>query len=297
MCTIPSKSFLLFALSLLVTSGHLLRADTTTAQPPSWLNTAVTEKQCPLIPVNVPAGALQVSAQTLLKQITVTGRVLRIAGTSSPDHIVIRADVAADFVRILWNGKQLGRFGPIDRIVIHGNGGDDVLVVKSSVHLPVVLDGGAGDDCLQGGSGGDQLFGGDGDDVLIAGTGRPALKGGPGHNRILIPHGLGKLEFASSADSGVMRKLDRIYKLEPLSRDNDSARGEVPSPILVGSAIWVTSRSNAFSAGPTLPVRRLCLQSRRTPMSSGSAVCSGIRTQRSGSKTARLGGQKTGPSS
>jgi hypothetical protein len=117
-----------------------------------------------------------------------------------------------------------------------GGAGDDVLVVKSGVSLPVVLDGGDGDDCLQGGSGGDVLLGGDGDDVLIPGTGRPALDAGGGANRIVIPHRLGELRFASSADSGVLRQLNELYELKPLSEDSGVAAGKVPSPIIVGAA-------------------------------------------------------------
>ncbi len=145
---------------------------------------------------------------------------------------------APDFVYVGWNGKILGRFGPIDHIVMRGAGGDDVLVVKSSVRIPAVIDGGSGDDCVQGGSGADVLLGGDGDDVLIAGTGRPALDGGSGNDRILVPHRMGELRFAPSADSEVVRKLDQIYKLEPLSHDEDAggATKKLPSPILVGAA-------------------------------------------------------------
>ena len=83
-----------------------------------------------------------------------------------------------DTVRVVFNAKYLGSFGPVARILVQSGYGDDVLVVEPGVGLPVQLDGGSGDNCLQSGSGGDLLLSGPGNDVLIAGTGRPALDGG-----------------------------------------------------------------------------------------------------------------------
>jgi hypothetical protein len=227
MYTICSKAVLAVAATLLLTSGSPAVA--------SWLDTAVAEKQCPATPVNVPGDVLAGSDPgTLLKQIAINGGTLQIGGTTgNPDHIVISAGAASGFVTIQWNGNQLGSFGPIEQIVIHDGAGDDVLIVKSDVHLPVVLDGGPGDDCLQSGSGGDQLLGGGGNDVLIAGTGRPALKVGPGSSRVVIPQPMGTLLYTSTAESGVLHLLDGIYDLQPLST---AAGNGTPSPIIVGPA-------------------------------------------------------------
>ena len=54
------------------------------------------------------------------------------------------------------------------RVVIHGRGGDDVLI---SAH---------GDDKLRGGGGDDELEAGFGADMLDGGNGTDTLKGGPG---------------------------------------------------------------------------------------------------------------------
>ncbi|MFZ0589030.1 MAG: IPT/TIG domain-containing protein [Bryobacteraceae bacterium] len=225
--TICSKGFPLILAALLLASGSPAMA--------SWLDSAVAEKSCPATPVNVPGDVLLDSAG-LLKQITISGDTLQIEGTDNPDHIVISAAGASGLVRVQWNGEHLGRFGPISRIVVKGNGGDDVLIVKSDVHLPVVLDGGPGDDCIQSGSGGGQLLGGDGDDVLIAGTGRPALNGGSGSNRIVVPQPMGTLQYAPFADSGILNLLGSIYDLQPLSSGSSNSSNGTPSPIILGPA-------------------------------------------------------------
>ena len=210
-----SKSFLLFAATLLLTSGNRAVAASPDTHPAkSWLNQAVSEKQCPATPVNVPASDKE-SSGSLLKRVFISGDKLYIKGTDDPDHIVVSSGGSSQLVRVAWNGKQLGRFGPVKKIELRGHGGDDVLIVKSSVTLPVLIDGGSGDDCIQGGSGADQLFGSFGDDVLIAGTGRPALDGGSGNDRIVVPHPMGTLSYAPGADSGVLRALGQIYDLKP----------------------------------------------------------------------------------
>jgi len=81
-----------------------------------------------------------------------------------------------DWVRIPSGGLVVivGTDGPnrVDviarRVVIHGRGGDDVLI---SAH---------GNDKLRGGGGDDELEAGFGADMLDGGNGTDTLKGGPG---------------------------------------------------------------------------------------------------------------------
>ncbi len=176
----------------------------------------------------------------LQKRITISDKKLQIVGTNRSDAIVINADRPQDFVQVQWNGKNVGRFGSITGVVVQGGGGDDVLVAKANVNLPVVLDGGDGDDCLQGGAGGDQLFGRAGDDVLIPGTGRPALSAGPGRDRIVMRRHMGTLQYAPSADRKLLQVLGKIYDLEPLNANAHRASNmrpadEKPNPILMGT--------------------------------------------------------------
>jgi hypothetical protein len=197
-----------------------------------WLDIAVMQKHCPSMPINVPP-RLWKSREALRGRITISGNNLKINGTDDPDHIVVAAGNGPHSVSVAWNGEYLGDFGPISGITVEGNGGDDALIVKSGLRLSAIIDGGAGDNCIQGGSGGDQLLGGSGDDVLIAGTGRPALKAGSGRDRIVVPQRMGTLRFAPDTDKDVLALLDNLYDLEPLGSQIHSAK-ETPSPVLLG---------------------------------------------------------------
>jgi hypothetical protein len=230
------RTHLLIATTLLLMSGNLAIAGSSDAHPAkSWLDNAVSGKECPSTPVNVPAGGSQFSTSALLNRITISGDKLSIKGTDDPDHIVVSSGGSSSLVDVAWNGRHLGRFGPVKAIELRGHGGDDVLIVKSDVSLPVLIDGGSGDDCVQGGSGADQLLGGAGDDVLIAGAGRPALDGGSGNDRVVIPQAMGTLRYAPAANSGILRLLGKIYDLQPLNKSGSSSKG-TPSPIVLGSA-------------------------------------------------------------
>jgi hypothetical protein len=62
--------------------------------------------------------------------------------------------------------------GGISRVLLDLGGGDDVAAVSANVTLPVVFDGGAGNDGLFGGGGLDTFEGGSGDDNVISRDGR-----------------------------------------------------------------------------------------------------------------------------
>ena len=138
-----------------------LRAQSIGSQPSSqsspgshskdWLDIAVMQKHCPSTPVNVPPG-LWKSGEELRGRITISENNLNINGTDDPDHIVVAAGNGPHSVSVAWNGEYLGDFGPISGITVEGNGGDDALIVESGLRLPAIIDGGAGDNCIQGSS-------------------------------------------------------------------------------------------------------------------------------------------------
>ena len=71
----------------------------------------------------------------------------------------------------------------VNRVYLYGRGGDDRLIVTNimcGASVPVVLDGGSGDDELVGGSGDDVLYGGSGNDFLYGGDGEDHLYGDSG---------------------------------------------------------------------------------------------------------------------
>lgn len=73
---------------------------------------------------------------------------------------------------------------------VNAGAGDDRVVVRPEVTVPVTVRGGPGNDHLRGGSGNDRLIGGAGDDRLYGGPGKDVLIGGPGND--LLRGGPGK---------------------------------------------------------------------------------------------------------
>jgi uncharacterized delta-60 repeat protein len=109
---------------------------------------------------------------------------LVITGTAGRDHVVLHRH--ADGVEIVSLPQ---RFDPLfSRIEVHGLAGDDVIDCSAAA-VPVLVDGGDGNDfvlggtksdSLAGGAGDDTLFGGGGDDLLHGDGGKDYLNGGPG---------------------------------------------------------------------------------------------------------------------
>jgi Ca2+-binding RTX toxin-like protein len=63
--------------------------------------------------------------------------------------------------------------GTTENIVLHANGGDDVIIASNGLAalVQLTLDGGAGNDTITGGDGNDMLLGGDGNDRITGGRG------------------------------------------------------------------------------------------------------------------------------
>jgi Ca2+-binding RTX toxin-like protein len=80
-----------------------------------------------------------------------------------------------------WHGAV---HGPVSRVVVFGQAGDDVIEVADNVVTPDWLYGGDGKDVLRGGGGPGILIGGTGDDVLIGGRAASLLIGGDGRNTL-----------------------------------------------------------------------------------------------------------------
>ncbi|HKG35181.1 MAG TPA: hypothetical protein VKA89_01950 [Solirubrobacterales bacterium] len=141
---------------------------------------------------------------------------LVLKGADGPNEITISLDGMADEYVIRANGtidptetcsnppgdpNELRC--PEDDIVgftVRARGGNDDIIVKDSVAVSTILNGGAGLDDLVGGSNTDRLVGGDDDDVLVGrggsdllygnngrdvlrgGAGKDVLRGGPGRD-------------------------------------------------------------------------------------------------------------------
>jgi hypothetical protein len=235
--------FLVTAATLLLVSEEGYSGNLALAQSPDFSNAAAgLDKQCPSSPDNVPSTFLKkVRDDTFQQDVRLVGDTLIIEGTVNSDHILIKGGGPAGVVRIIFDGKELGSFGPVARIVVRAGDGNDVVIVKPQVTLPARLEGGAGDDCLQGGSGPELLFGEDGDDTLVGTRGRDALHAGQGSNRIVIAQPMGEIRVTPSADGALLQQLATAYTLRGLHPGRDrSARASAahtttPSPILLGA--------------------------------------------------------------
>jgi Ca2+-binding RTX toxin-like protein len=115
--------------------------------------------------------------------------VLYVAGTSGDDWVQIgqtcngKVKVYASFlpdrchVRT-FNAKE------IERIEIYLGDGNDHAHIATNIALPVLIDGGAGNDCLNAGRGPTIMIGGEGNDHLVGGRGNDTIFGGEGKDRI-----------------------------------------------------------------------------------------------------------------
>jgi hypothetical protein len=109
---------------------------------------------------------------------------LVVGGTGADDLIRLRLSGSALTVTVNGESTTLSAQS-VSSVVVDAGAGDDRVVAHHSVNVPLVLNGGAGDDHLFGGSGPDSLDGGDGNDVLVSiGGGRDRLAGGRGHDNV-----------------------------------------------------------------------------------------------------------------
>ena len=88
----------------------------------------------------------------------------------------------------------------VDRIVIQGSGGDDVITVDALVTAALDIAGGAGDDLIYGGAGADRISGGSGNDTIFGGDGDDAISGGSGSDNLEGNGGRDRVDGGSGAD-------------------------------------------------------------------------------------------------
>jgi Ca2+-binding RTX toxin-like protein len=103
-------------------------------------------------------------------------------------------------MRVYYNGSDMGAF-VAGRVVIYGQGGNDLIQVDAGITTNAQLFGQAGNDTLVGGSGHDILAGSSGDDVLYGFNGRDLLFGGLGRDFL---QGASWNGSATAADSDLL---------------------------------------------------------------------------------------------
>jgi hypothetical protein len=132
--------------------------------------------------VNSPAPAPSTASPAAV----MAGSTLTIEGTAGND--TIRFSGRSSALRAIFNGKTIGPFAGVTKVVVNAGDGNDN-VDLSSLFLNATANGGPGsdtligsaaDDVLNGQAGNDLLDGGPGDDHLLGGDGNDRLTGGEG---------------------------------------------------------------------------------------------------------------------
>jgi hypothetical protein len=173
-----------------------------------------------------------------------------VEGTPGPDRIQILPTQLPGTVRVVFDGKVLGSYGPVAKIDVNAGAGNDTVTVDPRITLPTILDGGPGNDRLQGGSGPNVLLGGGGNDTLIGNPNRDTLEGGPGQNSLVIQKSLGVVQVGPSASGAGLKRLSGAYRLMPL---------QVAGPAVVGAADLRNGRiagllRNDYAGGQTVAI-------------------------------------------
>ncbi len=111
-----------------------------------------------------------------------------VNATQGDDVIIVVGDGNGVSVLGLAARINITNFDPtMDRLVINGLAGDDVIEASGLTvgSIQLTANGGDDDDVLIGGDGNDVLLGGAGDDVLLGGAGLDVLDGGTGDNVVI----------------------------------------------------------------------------------------------------------------
>ena len=105
------------------------------------------------------------------------GSILTVEGTAERD--VIRFVSKSDGIHVTANGEKLGPF-VATAISTLGLEGDDLIRANAKVLIPLMVDGGDGNDVIVGGGVNDVLIGGEGNDKIDGGNGNDELRGDEG---------------------------------------------------------------------------------------------------------------------
>jgi Tol biopolymer transport system component len=149
--------------------------------------------------------------------------ILVVGGTVGRDTMSVTPSPVLGQTKLLVNGKVLGTFPSLSRVVMYGQSGNDRMTIDRGLSIPGELHGGDGNDTMTGSLGNDLLFGeagndvltgGFGDDVLLGGAGNDVLSGGGG--RDLLIGGLGRDKLYGGAGDDLLIGGTTTY-------DNDSA--------------------------------------------------------------------------
>jgi Ca2+-binding RTX toxin-like protein len=114
---------------------------------------------------------------------------VNVNGSASADNMQILPSPVTGYARVVASGFTV----PVDVIgaltlSVNGLGGADTITGANglaALNIPVVLDGGDGDDMITGGDEADVIIGGPGNDVIIGGRGNDFVLMGDGNDTFI----------------------------------------------------------------------------------------------------------------
>jgi Ca2+-binding RTX toxin-like protein len=160
-----------------------------------------------------------------------TIQVLVVGGSTGADDISIDLGPHRRGIEVDIKEKSLHKFleqvftAPVDRIVVYGQAGNDLIVVSDRLKQTSELYGGDGNDTLAGGGGENILVGGDGNDLLIGGRGRNLMIGGAGKD-VLFGGGRGDILIGGTTAYDSNETALRALLAEWASADSYKTRVE-----------------------------------------------------------------------
>jgi Ca2+-binding RTX toxin-like protein len=173
---------------------------------------------------------------------TVNGTVLTITGTAGND-VVRFVEVDDDTFQVVLNSQSQGNFSSdtLRKVVVQGLAGADAINASASP-LPVVLQGGAGNDVLRGSAQSDLILGSTGNDNLAGNGGRDILIGGQGVDN-LTSNGTGAILVGGVVDTN--GSLDPLLRVRMLWNQRVPYETRLASIANIGFAQAVLDDGNA----------------------------------------------------
>jgi Ca2+-binding RTX toxin-like protein len=119
----------------------------------------------------------------------VGGDMVNVNGTDGPDTMQILPSPVAGYARVVVSGFT----APVDvtgalTLRVNGLGGPDTIVGNTGIaalNIPIILDGGDGDDIITGTDAADIIYGGAGNDTITGGRGNDLIFAGEGDDTVI----------------------------------------------------------------------------------------------------------------
>lgn len=126
------------------------------------------------------------AADIVSENVELQGNGVDIALFPTAGGDFISVNQSGNNLTINFNGVIITRdVAGVSRFAIAGGNGDDTILADASVTIPLLINGGSGNDSIVGGSGNDTIDGGGNNDTIDGGAGADLLEGGDGNDRLV----------------------------------------------------------------------------------------------------------------